>query len=396
VSDSIDADSTTAALKMLRRRGLYVTRIGAGRDLASGRARGLSVFGGHAPSRLKSLALMMRQLHAVVSCGTPLVQALAAQEQQTEKGLWRDCLADVRKRVEEGAPLSEAMEEHSEFFDLVCRSLVAAGESSGTLPTMLDRIATIVRKQLHVRNMILGAMTYPALLLGVASAVLTVLMVFVIPRFGSLFEDMGVPLPPTTQVLLALSAFVRNYWWASILPAAGLAAGLRLWMLSASGKQSFDTLVLCLPQVGRLIRSFATARIARLLGVLLSSHVPILDALHLVRQSVSNVHYKTLMANAEDAVTRGNPISEAFSQSDLVSPSVCEALRSGEQSGQVGPLLQNIADFLDEENELVMKSLTTLVEPVILLLMGLLVGAVAISLFMPLFDLTSMVQGGGS
>jgi type II secretory pathway component PulF len=124
--------------------------------------------------------------------------------------------------------------------------------------------------------------------------------------------------------------------------------------------------------------------------------VPILDALHLARQSIRNVHYKTLLANAEEAVTRGNPISEAFSQSDLVSPSVCEAIRSGEQSGQVGPLLQNIADFLDEENELVMKSLTTLVEPAILILMGLLVGAVAISLFMPLFDLTSMVQGGGS
>jgi type II secretory pathway component PulF len=343
---------------------------------------------------MKNVAMFMRQMHALISCGTPLVQSLGALERQTRQGPWRDAITDVRTRVEEGSTLSAAMEEHPNYFDNVSRSLVAAGEASGDLASMVDRIATITRKQLHVRNTIRGAMIYPSLLLVVAVTVMAVLLLAVVPRFGELFQGLDVPLPPTTQILLSVSHFVRGYWWLVLILAAIPIVALRFILTSEGGKRNIDILLLKLPQVGNVSRSFATARIARLLGVLMQSHVAVLDALRLTRQSVDNSRYVALMVEAEEAVTHGKPISSAFENTDLISPAVCEAIRSGEQSGQVGPLLINIADFLDEENEVVLRSLTSIIEPVILIGMGLLVATVAISLFTPMFDLTAMAQGG--
>jgi type II secretory pathway component PulF len=287
------------------------------------------------------------------------------------------------------------MENRSEFFDPVCRSLVAAGESSGHLPAMLDRLALMARKQLHVRSAVIGAMVYPALLMTVAVSVLALLLLFVIPRFAGLFESLEVPLPPTTEVLIRMSGALQSYWWAGLILLVGSVAGLKFWLASAGGRRAIDTLVLHLPQFGRVVRSFATARICRLLGVLLEGRVPVLEALELAQRSAGNVHYSALMAQARDAVARGEPISSVFRDTDLVSPAVYEAIHSGEQSGQVGTLLLNIADFLDDENEVIIRSLTSILEPVILVVMGLLVGVVAMSLFMPLFDLTGMTGGGG-
>jgi type II secretory pathway component PulF len=394
VSDTVEAQSVAAASESLRRQGLFVSQI-----MAEGEAKAptqkRSFLARTGSKRLQNVAMMMRQMHALVSCGTPLVEALTALQDQSKAGPWRDCLHDVRMQVEEGAPLSMAMEKHPRYFDAVCRSLVAAGESSGTLPDMIDRVANITRKQLHVRNTVIGALIYPILLLGVATAVLSILLGVVIPKFGELFAGLGVPLPPTTQVLLSLSLALQSYWWAAAILAVGLGVAIKLWSASAAGKRMLDTIVLQLPQAGKIARSFSTARIARLLGTLMESHVSILDAIQLTRQSVSNCHYAALLADAEEAVTHGKPISEAFASSDLISPSVCAAIRNGEQNGQVGALLLNVADFLDEENEIIVRSLTSIIEPVILLIMGVLVGTVAVSMFMPLFDLTSLTQGGG-
>jgi len=339
--------------------------------------------------------MLARQMHSLVSCGTPLVDALGASERQAKAGPWRDALADVRGRVEQGMPLSAAMESQPDFFDAVSRSLVAAGESSGNLPAMLDRIAVMIRKQVSVRSSVIGAMVYPSLLLVVAVSVLALLIVFVIPRFGELFRSLDAKLPPTTQALLALGEWLQAYWWAAGLGAIVPVVGLNLWLRSPDGRKAVDTVVLRLPQIGGIVRSFATARIARVLGMLLESHVSVLEALALTRQSMANHHYAALITRAEEAVTQGRSIYAAFENTNLVSPSVCEAIRSGEQSGQVGPMLTHIADFLDEENEVVVRSLTSIIEPIILVGMGFVVGLVAISMFLPLFDLTAMTQQGG-
>jgi type II secretory pathway component PulF len=391
VSDTVEAPSVAEATEALHRKGLFITEI----HPESAQAGGRPAFDLGRGRRLKSLAMFMRQLHVLVASGTPVVEGLAALERQVKANDWREMIAQIRQNVEEGRSLSESMSAHPRYFDPVCISLVEAGESGGNLSPMLDRLANLTRRRLHVRNSVIGAIIYPSLLLVTAMVVMSMLLTLVVPRFAILFETLDVPLPASTEVLVGLGEFLGDYWWAVLAPAAVLFVALKLWFTTATGKRVWDTIVLRLPQIGRITKSFATAQIVRLLGILLKSRVPLLDALQLTRASTTNSHYTDLVAKAEEAVIRGESISSAFEDSSLVTPSVYEAIRNGEQSGRVGDLMLHVADFLDEDNELLVKSLTSILEPVILILLGVLVGFVALSMFTPLFDLTAMTQGGG-
>lgn len=393
VTDTIEAPDVVEATQSLRQRGLFVTEMDDAAAAPAAKRVGMRIRQSRR-QQLRSLAMFTRQLHVLVMSGTQLVQALGALRRQVRPGPLREVISGVRKSVEEGSPLAEAMAEYPQYFDKVYCSLIAVGESSGDLSAMLDRLARLTQKRLHVRNCIVGALMYPALLVTAATVVLGILLTFVIPRFAMLFKALDVPLPDSTRVLIALSEGLRSYWWALVILVVGGVIALKLWRASPAGKRAMDTIVLKVPRVGSIVRSFATARITRLLGLLLDSQVPVLEALRLTRGGARNVHYADLVTRAEEAVSQGQPISSAFRQSDLISPSICEAITSGEQSGQVGPLLLNIADFLDEENEVVVRSLTSIIEPVILILLGFLVAFVALSMFMPLFDLTAMAGGG--
>jgi type II secretory pathway component PulF len=390
VNDTIEATDQSEAMDALRRQGLFVGDIHPASTFMPGGNKG-SKKGKRLSTgrRLKNMAMFTRQLSVLVSSGTPLVQSLSALERQSREPAWRDVISSVRTKVEEGSTLSEAMADHPRIFDGVTRSLISAGESGGSFDVMLDRLAVLARKQLHVRSAVVGAMIYPALLIVVAIGVLALMLLFVLPRFAGLFETLDVKLPPMTQMLMACSDFLRSYWWS--IPIAGVVVGfgVRAWVKTEPGRKGIDLIMLRLPMVGGIVRSFAVARIARMLGVLLAGKVPLLEALGLARQCVSNHKYVELVTRAEDAVTRGSNVSTVFAATDLVNPTLCEAIRAGEQSGQMGPLLLNIADFLDEENEVVVKSLTSILEPIILIVLGLVVGFVALSMFLPLFDLTS-------
>jgi type II secretory pathway component PulF len=395
VADTIEAAHAAEAADMLRRKGLFATQIDdAAKAAAAGAARQRK--GLRRTRRMKHLAMFARQLHVLVSSGTQIVQALRALEKQITQPAWRRVVGDVRSQVERGSSLSEAMARHADCFDGISRSMVAAGEAGGTLPEMLDRLAGLLESRLHVRRTIIAALVYPCLLTCLAVAVLSLLLLFVIPRFAELFAALDVPLPPSTRTLISLSAALQRWWWALVLAVAIPAVAIRTWTKTPAGRRAIDTWLIRLPQIGSITRNFATARIVRLLGVLIDSNVPLLEALDLTGQGMSNTHYTDLVRRAREAVTRGEPMSSAFADEALISPSVYEAMRSGEHSGQVGPLLLTLADFLDDENETVLRSLTSIVEPVILILMGLLVGAVALSLFMPLFDLTAMTSGGAA
>jgi type IV pilus assembly protein PilC len=238
----------------------------------------------------------------------------------------------------------------------------------------------------------MGALIYPTLLIGVAFSVLLLMLLFVLPRFAEMFKSLGVPLPATTQFMMNLSGALQSYWWAGITLIVGGSVAFRYWSKTPQGRAVLHKLVLVMPIAGRLVRSFSIARILRVIGTLGQGSVPLLDALGLARQTATNLEFIRLMANAEAAVTRGSAISTAFSESPLVDSSLCEAIRSGEQSGQLANLLLNLADFLDEENEIIVRSLTSILEPVILIALGLVVGFVAMSMFLPMFDLTAMTQ----
>lgn len=390
----VEAASAPEAIERLRQQGLFATDVHPDTAPATGRP-GARRSGKRVRARLRNLSIFSRQLAVLLGSGTPVVGALSALELQLEDPGWRDVLAQVRAAVEEGHSLAEALDKHPDHFDSITRSLVAAGEAGGNLDKMMDRLASLTRQQLHARNSLIGAMVYPALLIAVALAVLLVMVLLVLPKFAGLFKTMDMPLPATTKVMMAVSDILRGYWWAVAPGLAAAAFGAIAWVRTEAGRRSFHTFAVRAPQIGRLTRNFATARVTRILGVLLESHVPMLDALRLTCQSAGNQHYIALMHRVEDAVTRGEPVSNALAATPLISPSVCEAIRNGERSGRLSTSLLTISDFLDQDNDILVKSITSIFEPVILLVLGLVVGIVAMSLFVPLFDLTSMTQGGG-
>jgi type II secretory pathway component PulF len=398
-SDVIEAPGQPEAMELLRREGLFVSQCApapgdaetprvarAGRAGLKARTRG---------GRLSLVSAFMRHLSVLVSTGTPLVDALAALERQTKDPAWSGVLADVRARVEDGNPFSEALAAHPRFFDSVCRSLVRAGESSGKLDVMLRRLSDLTRQQVKARQTLIGAMVYPCVLVFVAINVLVTMMCFVMPRFSGLFKTLDTPLPPTTKILMAASETLVAYWWAFLAVLILIGSGVTMWMRSVAGRRRLDTFAVRAPQVGRLVRALSTARIARLMGTLLESKVPMLECLALTCEASTNGHYVALLHRAEETLTRGEPLSAALGTGGLISPSVCEAVRNAERTGQIGAVLSNMADFLDEENEVVIKSITGLLEPLILIVLGLIVGTVAISMFLPLFDLASTAGGGG-
>jgi len=363
--------------------------IGGGRVNVSGGG------GGGGGGSLSELAGFARQLSVLISAKTPLVQALQAIERQTPPGAWCSTLSAMRQKVEEGVSLSEAMEYFPRQFNAVCRALVQAGEAGGSLDMMLRNLAELTRQQLHMRRSVVGALVYPVALISISSIVLIGLVLFVLPRFEELFKSLGAALPPSTQLLIDISSFGRQ-WWFVIVPAVlGSVTGLVFYARSERGAMTLQSVLMATPRVGMIVRSLATARIARVLGALLEAKVGLLDALKLTRQATTIAAYARILEDAEDRITRGENFSATLAGSALIPPAIVEAVASGERSGQIGPVLTQVGKFMDEDNELIIKSLTTLLEPLILVILGVLIGGVAIAMFLPLFDLTA-AGGGGS
>lgn len=393
VAGLIEAGSIADASEMLRKQGVFVTGV---RETTAAAAESIGARTGTSRGRRKpkDLVSFFRQLSILIGTHTPLVQALGAIERQTPEGDWRATIEDLRRRVEEGASLSAAMEAHSSRFDAISRSMVAAGESGGRLDVMLRGLSALTRQQYHVRRSIIGALIYPVVLIGVSTGVLFVTLFFVLPQFEGLFETLQAPLPPTTEALIVISGTMKTYWWATLTLAAGATAGAIAGMKSPRARRVIDKLLVDLPRIGPIMRAFATSRIARILGVLLDARIPMLEAVRLARQGTSNACYADLLDRAENAISRGESLADILAHSGLVVPSICEALSSGERSGQLGPVLIQVADFLDEDNEVLIRSLMSVIEPIILTLLGLIIGFIAVSMFLPLFDLTAL--GGAS
>ena len=398
VSDVIDAATAQEAEDVLRKRGLFVSEVLATRasSKASGAAREFRAGLGGRGKRLKDMAVFVRQLSVLVSTGTPMVDAISSIERQLPKSEWRTALESIRKRIEEGSPFSVAVESQPKYFDGVARSLIAAGESGGQLDQMLKRLASLTRQQLKVRASVLGALAYPCVLVFISLNVLGVMLFFVLPRFEGLFQALGSPLPPTTRLLMDLSALLRAYWWAVLAGAGVLGLGTWSYLGSQTGRRALHSAAVTLPLIGRVSRALITARLTRVLGVLLAGRVPMLEALSLTRQATGNVLFEDLIAKAEEQVTKGENVSSSLADSSLLSRSVVEAMRSGERSGQLSAVLLDLSDFLDEDNDIVLRSLSSVIEPIILLFLGVVIGFVAVSMFLPLFDLATATRGGGS
>lgn len=389
--DIVDASGEMAARDTLSERGLFVVEMVVGDSIGKAAPKQA----GRKQSKWRCLAEFTRQMAILVSTGTPVVQALGAIERQVTDPRFVEVVGDIRCRVEEGSSLADAIGRHPKYFDAVACSLISAGEASGNLDTMLVRLAAVNRQQEVVRRAVTGALSYPLFLFTIAFAVMIGMLMFVVPRFAVLFDSLDTPLPPSTAVLMKLSDHMRaSWWWEFPLVAVGL-VGLIVWVFSKSGRRTLDAWSVRMPLFAPLFVSLSMARIARVLGVLIESRVPLLEALTLTQAAMTNCRFKELLVEVEETVTRGGTMSSVVAESDLVSPAFAEAVRSGEESGQVGPVLTKLADYLDEDNAVLVKSITQLLEPVVLIVLGVVVGTVAISMFLPLFDATSAVSPSG-
>ena len=389
---TVAAESADAAADLLRQKGLFIVSVAAERGNAgAGETAGRRRRGKAGSTR--DVAVWAREMLILVRAGTPVAQALTAIESQQADGPWRDVLSDIRRRVESGTGLGEAMAAHRNVFDPVIRSLITAGESSGRMDQVLAKVSEIARSSLKLRQTVVGALIYPCLLIVLGLSVSITMLLVVVPKFSDMFESMGASLPPSTQIMVGLSLHLQSFWWAWLIILGLAAAGGVSLLKTPRGRDLLDGWLVSLPLVGLVTRALATARITRVLGVLLESHVPILRAIELTREAAGNRRYAELMERVRSSADRGEPLSAVLARSHLISPSVSEAIRHGEASGQVAAILLDMTDFLDEENEVVVRSAVGMIEPMILAVLGLIVGGMAMSLFIPLFDVAASTGG---
>ncbi len=389
-TDSVEAGSVKDAVEQLRRRGLYVKQITEKRSDARSSLRPVAGKPVHLP--LKTLVQVTRQLAMLLRAGSGLVPAICAVQRQLKNVNHARLLGLIVADLEEGVTLTEALRKHPRSFDAVYCAIIAAGEASGALTEMFERLSTIVGKRRALRKKILGALAYPALLICMCFHILLVLLFFVLPRFNAMFVQLGVETPATTRMLLNTSEFLISYWAVAIGTAGALVAGT-IWMFtSRTGQQWVSDVQLAVPVVGKLRSRLIQGQIFRTMGMLLESRVDVLETIDLVRASSRNRRFKKLFSGLEEAITAGGRLSTAFEESGIVEPYICQAIYTGEDTGNLGGAMSFCADMLDEANEEFINVLTKLIEPLILIAMGVVVGGVAISLFMPLFDMTSAIK----
>jgi len=321
-----------------------------------------------------------------------VVPAIAAIRRQMRRPAHAALLTQLISDLEDGTPLTDALRRHPSTFDPVFCAIVAAGEASGSLGKMFERLAEIVGKRRALQRQIKGALAYPILLVAMCVKIICVMLLFVLPRFAGMFDQLGVKPPATTVFLLTLGQGLRSYWYLLLLAVLGLVGGA-IWLVkSPIGRQVVSNLQTRIPVVGRLRAQMIQAQILRTMGMLLESRVGLLETMDLARQSTRNREFQKFFNDMSETVTCGGQISSAVDRCGLIEPYVGQAVRTGEESGNLAGAMIYCADVLDETNAELLHTVMKLIEPVILILMGLVVGGVAVSLFLPLFDLTSAIQ----
>ena len=341
------------------------------------------------------LVMFTRMLATMVDAGLPLVGALTALFEQSDPkrqpGL-RRVIGEVTALVQEGGTFTEAISKHPKTFSRLYISMVKAGESSGMLAEVLDRLAGFLESSARLAKKVKSAMTYPAIVITIALGITTFLIVKVVPVFGSIFADFGAKLPAPTQFLIDLSDFVRSYWWAIIGAIAGIFFGIRTWLRTPGGADTWDRWKLKMPVFGPLVHKICMSRFARTFAQLIRSGVPILEVMQIVGDTSGNsVVTKALKGVAAD-VERGDHLTAALSRQPIFPPMMLRMVAAGESTGKIDTMLEKMADFWDEEIEATLAALTSLLEPMLIVVLGVIVGGIVIAMFLPIFKLNDVVS----
>jgi general secretion pathway protein F len=386
---SVRAETSEAARDQLVQRKLYVVRIEpsvAGAPLVSRSLFARKKIGA------KQLTLFTRQLATLIQV-TPLEEALRTVSQQAEREEVRRILSNVHSGVVEGRRLSEAMGREPASFPPLYRAMVAAGEGSGTLPQILERLANLLERQAQVRGKVLSTLAYPIVLAAVAAFVVFALMIFVVPKVVEQFQDIGQTLPLLTRIVIGLSNFLASWWWA-LLIAGALVVFLAGRALKEEGiRLKFDRAMLRLPLIGRLIRDLHAARMARTLATMVSSRLPLLEGLRLTTGTVHNRVLRAASADIAESIRTGGSLSGALKRAGIFPPLLVYLAASGEASGRLDVMLERAADYLDREFDAFTSTTLALLEPAIIIVMGAIVALIVLSILLPILQIDTLAGG---
>jgi type IV pilus assembly protein PilC len=340
----------------------------------------------------KDLLVFTRQFSVMIDAGLPLVQGLEIIATQADNHEFRRVLMDVKLRVESGSTFADALAQHPKVFDELFTQLVRAGEIGGILDTILQRLGAYIEKNEKLKRRVKGAMVYPSIVLVVAVGVTLVMLMFVTPTFEKMFKDFGGAMPAPTQFLIDVSHFLTGYWYFVFGIPVALFIAWRTWVSTDGGRRQWDAFILKLPVIGPLIRKIAVARFTRTLGTMLSSGVPILDALEIVAKSAGNKTIERAILTVRARIAEGKNIAGPLAETKVFPPMVVQMIGVGEATGAMDQMLNKIADFYDDEVDVAVAALTSMIEPVMMVFLGGMVGGFMVAMYLPIFNVAGNIK----
>src|SRR5450631_2596920 len=342
--------------------------------------------------KLYDVAVFSRQFATMINSGLSLLRSLSILAEQTESKPLAEIANQVRMDVEKGSSLSQAMSKHPKAFSRLYVSMVRAGEVGGALDSVLMRLADTIEKQVELRRKVKSAMTYPLVVAVLVLTIVTAMLLFVIPMFQGIYKELGGTLPAPTQFLINISKICRKFWYMIFLVEIGGAFAFRRWINSEEGRKQWDAIKLKVPIFGALVRKTALARFSRTLSALVRSGVPILESLDIVADTAGNYVVANAVRDTQAAVKRGDPLSKKLEDHPVFPPMVVQMMAVGEETGALDEMLDKIADFYDQEVEATVEALTSLIEPLLIVVMGVCVGGMIISLYLPMFNIIKLIK----
>ncbi len=389
----IDADSPRLARSRLKKSGVFPTEVQEAIAVERRERWDLSITYLIKRVRLQDLAVMTRQLATLVGAGLAMVPALNSLFHQIENPNLKKVISQIRERVKEGSSLSDALREFPRIFSNLYINMVAAGESSGALDIVLLRLADFTENQVKLRNRVLAALIYPILMVLLATAAVTFLMLNVVPKILELFTDWGQTLPLPTMILLEITNFLMNYGWIVLALVVGAFIAVVYYVRTERGRFFFDRIILRVPIFGRLVRIIATTRFSRTLGTLLVSGIPVVRAMNIVKNIVNNRVIAEAIEDSQESIVEGQSIAAPLARSGVFPPMVTDMIAIGENTGQLEQMLLKVSDAYDNQIETTVTGLTSILEPFLILIMGGIVFFIVLAVLLPIFEMNRMVIG---
>lgn len=387
VTGQLVGDNETLVLQKLREMGMTPLEVKQHRD---GLRMEINLRPGHV--KLKQVAIFCRQFATMVNSGLPILRALSILADQTDSKELAKTLGQVRTDVEQGSSLSAAMAKHPKAFNNFFIAMIKAGETGGVLDTVLLQVASQIEKEVELRRKIKSAMTYPVVVLALVILIMAAMLLFIVPQFETIYASLDSKLPLPTRILLAASRGVRTYWYVTLAVVAGGWFGLRRYKRTDSGRARIDAIKIKVPVFGPLFHKVALARFASTAGMLLKAGVPILQALDIVKETVNNRVISRSVDDVKNSVREGESIAKPLSKHSVFPPMVVQMMAVGEETGAVDTMLDKVSEFYNSEVTAAVDALTSLIEPLLIAVIGGAVGAAVVALYMPMFNIINLIQ----